>query len=961
MTSKPCPFNHRLVKYSILSIFLLLVIFSDFTLAHPADTSLNGRIEATELAAYSASSPSENLLQQASNIFQLGQSGSYSGITFKARSVFTPVNSAYRFLTLETYAATPLNVVEVAPLPAIPTSYTAYFSLPSNLTRYYRLQLEGDHTSLSFRVPLIPKFLTSGGTVNLFVGPEGDAPGGLNEWTAGQFYIEPFSADTSAGALASYQGQVNAMVDRLEVITGNNYSDFFVGGGKSLSSVSDPFERLEIGMVCLLQDPSLEGSIPHTLALLGTEPELMAAVQASLDVLTEQRTGDIGQVIDQFKTQFRPPIPPSRTRSADSPINTPEQLFDLMLDAEVASQMLKDPMFSQEAGAANTALGFAGLPGKVISGSVGLTTAILQLQYSRRAFQNPSSAKINAGFTKTTFYQDECDEPGSWTATLSAESKEWRVDKALLDLVLSSVSALEAAGDVATVAKALGSSGNISAGRQALNNVESFDAGDIGSASGQFSAAETAKSIQDSAPAANFIQLPKQKWNGINAGDEVLELKANPATLKIVGNTYEPTTLGPVSAVVRVRDGFYSVGVESSDLISLTLEQAQVILMGCPGGSSYEPGQAYTLQAFLDRVANAATGRFRWEANAGTLSEPSNFNGTSTVTWTAPDPAPSDVITITAIATEPLCIPPGAPGPEASCVVQRLQTYVLNVSPKKDCYEPGDVVALEMENVLDPSDDFQANFQLVSGIGSLLTTSPTTATFTVDTATNATIAATVADSPSIFESVILPFGCGEFEVTISASNDPVHPWLFSLNIGDEDGILVQIPGFVTDDGERITFEFTALTHRNSFIFQEAINAYPDKLDTYKTALDKFNAGGGDHPGIPPTPPEFGDVGIIYFDTTEEYENHADMNPYNDSEFIYNDSGFNFTIAFDYTKEPGEFNIPGVFETNTLLVNGEASVTTDGVTGNYSLDPIVPVLENKIAGQISYTISFTPVP
>jgi hypothetical protein len=288
--------------------------------------------------------------------------------------------------------------------------------------------------------------------------------------------------------------------------------------------------------------------------------------------------------------------------------------------------------------------------------------------------------------------------------------------------------------------------------------------------------------------------------------------------------------------------------------------------------------------------------------------------------------------------------------------VQKLQSYRLEVSPQKDCYQPGDLVTLELINVADPTDDFQADFQLVTGIGTLTTTSATTATFTVDTATNATIAARVMGSPTIFESRVLSFGCGEFEVTINQSGDPDHPWVMSLTIGDSDGILFQNPGFVTDDGERLTFEFTAQTHRDSFIFQEALDVYPDRVRTYEDALESFQNGGGEDPGRPPEIPAFGDVGLVFCDTTTEYENHADMSPYNNSEFVYNDRSFNFTIALDYTREPGDFNIPGIFETNTLLFSGEPEVTTNGVTGNYSLDPIVPVLENNTAGQISYTTS-----
>jgi hypothetical protein len=166
-----------------------------------------------------------------------------------------------------------------------------------------------------------------------------------------------------------------------------------------------------------------------------------------------------------------------------------------------------------------------------------------------------------------------------WTATLSAASKEWNVDKSLLDLVLSGVGALQAAGDVAKVANALGKSGDISAARNALNSVESFNRVDVANTSAQFAAAEKAKSIQDSSPSSNFIRLPKKTWSGIKGDEVTLELRANPNNLNVSGRSYEPTVVGSSAVVLGVKRGFCSVGVDPSSLVSVVLEEASATMM----------------------------------------------------------------------------------------------------------------------------------------------------------------------------------------------------------------------------------------------------------------------------------------------------------------------------------------------------------------------------------------------
>jgi len=470
---------------------LLILLLSSWVLAHPADTSNDGAISAQELAIYAGTGPSADLLQQAQNVFQLGAQGAYSSESVGSSTVYVPSNAAYTFASLERYHSAPFSSVLVGALPQQNTNYIAYGSHPSNLARYFPISLWESVGGWTLTVPGFAQHFDAGTRINVFIHEEGMPLDDSQRLEVGQFSIAPVDVEAASGANQQFLDNIDSTIAKLEILTGIDYSDYFVNGQKVLSSVSDPFDQLEIGVVCYLQDPNLDGGLRSTLSLLNEFPEFAAEMNGALDFLASQGTGQVNGVMAQFRTQFTAfgatakKGKPTKTLISDSP--SAQELLDGMLDAAVAESMLMEPLFGPGAGAANTALGFAGLPGKIVSGSVGMTTAVLQFRYSRIAAQNPSSAKLKAMFSKTTFHQDECDVTGSWTAQADAKSKEWLVDKAAFDLLLGTVGVFDAASNTVKVANAFGKTGNVNKGLETLRDVESFNRVDVASAAGQFS------------------------------------------------------------------------------------------------------------------------------------------------------------------------------------------------------------------------------------------------------------------------------------------------------------------------------------------------------------------------------------------------------------------------------------------------------------------------------------------
>ena len=624
--------------------------------AHPADTSGDGRISGNELAAYAGLGPSKDLLQQAQNIFQLGVGGTYGSTSVGASMVHLPVNGGYQFVALERYRAEPLTMVEVKGLPSSSEGYVAFASYPSDLARYFPLSLLASGGKVSLVVPILPEALNRETKINVYLVEKGEGPTSTGRFDAGQISIAPMTHG-GAGGVDDFLGDLDRMVEELERISGIDYSDFFGGGIKNIDSVSDPFDQFEIGLVCYLQDPQLEGGLRLSLASLRSSPELGGDFEVVLDEMFRRGGAEVRDVISQFTTQFvsdkskknRP-----RFKSTKS-VTTANELLDAMLDAEVAKSMLESAIFTPEASAVNTAVGFAGAPGKIVSGSIGVTSAAMQIRYERMAFQNPSSATLKATFTKTQFYQDECWVLGQWSATADATSKEWRADAAFLEAALSGVGALDTAWDTAKVALALRQTGNAAEATKVFHEFESFGGLDVAKSAGEFRWAENLKKEYAANPGSNVVQFPKKTWTGIRFDDQTAQISANPASLSISGLTYSPTEVGEVTALVRVKDGLYGVGVSPSAPVTISLEQAEVQVSGCP--ANYLPGESYELEASLTNVAVPSAASFIWSADGGSLSSPVESGGRSTVTWTAPDPAPTSPVTITARSQADLCIP----------------------------------------------------------------------------------------------------------------------------------------------------------------------------------------------------------------------------------------------------------------------------------------------------------------
>lgn len=899
------------------TFFLLLICCAHVLWAHPADLDRNNRLSAGELAGYAATSPDANLLQQALNIITSGDQGAYETLQIDGADVFLPIAANVTFAALGRYHAPPLTAIPVASLPAQATTWRAWAISSHNRLLPHPVAFTGTQVIC----PFLPEFAFAGTTVEIVFSPAGASH--PDRISAGSLSIAPADATGTIGAAASISASLTAFVDDFSSLTGVDYRQFFTGQTSDLSSVTDPFEQLEIGAICQLADPNCPGSLPNLLAQLQSDPALGAEILPVLDVLAAAQSDQLTRIFDRLRTEF-PSVtngkngPGSKKKPALQPRDgqAKSETFDAMglivaiLDARVAEEMLNDPIFSPSAGAVNTGVGFAGPIGAAVSGSVGLTTAVLQARYERTAFQGPSSATLSADFSKLNFFQDNCDSPGMWTATATATSKEWRADKAVLDLALNSVSALGTAADAAKLANGLSAAGDVKAANAVWKEAAAFNADDVGLAASQFGAAESLKKAYDVSPEINTIVFPPKTWTGIVFDEKTAQIAANPDTLNTSVRTYRPQEVGTVRALVRVKEGLPAVNIQSSDPAAIELKEAVLTLSGCP--TRYTPGQTYVIKAAVNNVEDPAQilNGVTFSADMGSLTMPVSNGSTSTVIWQAPDPAPEGFVTLmAATTTRALCVPDGAGPLTASCVMQKdSETVNLTVLNNKDCFAPGEETALLSVAAPTNGEQWDINFQLVSGNGTLTKTGPLTATLTAPGETVASVLASrIGGGPGDFDSTTVIFGCEELteiSATIAPSEDGTV-WVLGFETANA---TYSVAGNVSDQNNVLTVNFTAATQA---IF---IN----------------------DPEVP-----FGSVGLK---KPLNFENPAFVDP-----------GFVFSLTFPYRVEPHEFN-PFA---SVLIPTADPTINSNTLGRDYKLDSLVPILRLDAGPIPGYQVNFEP--
>jgi hypothetical protein len=196
------------------------------------------------------------------------------------------------------------------------------------------------------------------------------------------------------------------------------------------------------------------------------------------------------------------------------------------------------------------------------------------------------------------------------------------------------------------------------------------------------------------------------------------------------------------------------------------------------------------------------------------------------------------------------------------------------------------------------------NFDL-SGSGSIFQTSPNTAILSYDSAGSVGMIVSLYDDPSQFELVDFVYGCADLELVITDFVDPDPDTLFI----NTDEYMIQLFGSITKVGGVITVNFSA---------QDDYNLY--RYPMYQEELADWQAL-PEPKGDPPEPPVLGAIGSA-------------------NGQVYNDPLFRIQFAMPFTTD--DCNMPAIppFETLCYFDDGAepSPVVTDGIAGNYLLDP-----------------------
>jgi hypothetical protein len=419
----------------------------------------------------------------------------------------------------------------------------------------------------------------------------------------------------------------------------------------------------------------------------------------------------------------------------------------------------------------------------------------------------------------------------------------------------------------------------------------------------------------DLAAQSSSKEVPPETWGAFPMSANSATMKQGGDHLDIVEDTYTPTDTGRVTGFIspgNLETGVvFPPGMEASATVSITVEEAALNLSGCPP-ATYEAGKIYTLTASVEglRDPNVTT---TWNATAGEITpSSSSVEGQTQAIWTAPNPAPSGIVTITATAETNICIPEGAPTLSDSCIT-RGNDYELLLSPEKACYDLGEVVTLTLRNTNDSSDTPETEFEVVTGTATVVDTGPNTAELTNNQDGEVGVVARLVSDPNQLLTATMTFGCSEgIGLGFLPANHGMHMLTFTE---DDQSAYVLFGSFSASDGV-IVAEF-------------------DAASTYQYYL----AEDPDDPG------PYGMVG-----TKPSASNPAVGVP-----IINTNLSISLDIPYTVTSCPGSPSTPGVECLEALGVN-QNSVVIQGLSTDYVIKS-APM--GSVTGNTFYTISLIP--
>lgn len=634
-----------------------------------------------------------------------------------------------------------------------------------------------------------------------------------------------------------------------------------------------------------LDEQILDGSSPFLVdmrdqidALLGRMDVLEWIDQHGVDPVVPS-SGSGARLAGAASLQsVEPTLPPTDATS----------LSEMMRAQYVAAHQLENfPPYGDEVGLSLTAAGWSSAPAAVATAIPALTLSAMKRDDERQAYTYPGTGWIDASFSETAFYADDCGVSGLWTATASASSEGWSTDGANMDLATSLVGTAGSAASAVKFAKAAadGAEAGQTATRAAAQarKLQELQL-DVGKSGAEQVALQHAE--QNSAK-----EVPPETWGGIplSANHGTMKQVGDPV-LAIDGSTYTPidtgTVLGYISPGNRETGIVFPPGMEKSESVTITVEEATVSLSGCPP-TTYTPGQSYTLTASVEGLRDPNV-PWVWSATSGEITPVAgSVEGQEQAIWTAPDPAPSGTATITAQAEANICIPEGASYPTAFCITSGSD-YEIVLSPEESCYDTGDVVTLTFQNLNDLSATPDTEFEVVTGTATVVKTGPNTAELSSSQTGEVGVVARLVSDPNRLLTTTITFGCGEpMDLTLGPYVGDVQKLQFST--GPQ-------------------------------------NAY--------TLLGSFSASGG--------------VITAEFDAASTYQHYLALDPETDVQYGYVGTDSNegpiinpslsVSLTIPYTVVSCVDGTPDYIECLDALNVDENSVVIQGLTMDYELDP-----------------------
>lgn len=748
---------------------------------HPADSNRDGRIRGGELADFAFYAPQGGMpgvpvgeeadyVASAERIWKNGELyRQLSGVSLPGAWVPDPEGGA-DWIAVEQRQVEALDRLRLYGLP------------PAESYLVQVRPMEGTATALAMAIrnpegywelpgPIHPLTPTAGGEVDITFYADADDP--QSRYRLGILDLIPPPA--AAGELDRVLAESDRLLREMETALGVTFSDYY---NQPLEQVPADL-RLLVALGRLVEDGQMEGSLAWMQGQMEADPALveelglgvvdsLLAQSGLLELL--QNSGSFG-IAPGAASAAPMSSGAERTRDVGPRLSPADIASCTDLKAAIEEQDFhegfKDDQVVSDMLNAGTFLGFLGAPGAA-AGAALSTPALLgkiRSEYIAGTYPSFASMQLEVELDDLDYNETTCSPTSEWSLKATCSSRGYRLDGAIVDVLLQAAGSLDVATDMLKAGRAA-SAGNkaeaaVGVVERRIPNARGDTVRAAVSDTSTPALQEFAKAVRTASETGLFTIDP-EIFGPIELEEgECAEAKSLLGKYSFSGNEFSPIAVGEDIL------SFYTIDFISQKFVNVPEEVKQSRIRLEAAAPSIAAGEQVIITAYADNIDGDQGVNWTVEDGSFQVTKDGANDGVSEIVFTAPNRGEASFqVGIEATSRADFCLPDNAGPATGSLYMPVGNEYEIQVFPDPSCLAEGNEVFLTLVDVTQGV-QVPGQFTLASGSGLLGVLSESEAVYQApEESTYVVVEAVPDDSPSLVLRTEFPAQCDKSGVLL---------------------------------------------------------------------------------------------------------------------------------------------------------------------------------------------------